>query len=264
MKNRGGFTIVETIITLAVSSVLFVTVMLMFSGRQGKIQFSQGLRDIEAYIMDVANDVQDGYFPKLTSLTCDATNPGAPAIVAQANAKDQGTNNGCIFAGKVLYFDGANSQSIRTYSMAGRSDAKSLATLYPAILSATDISGNVKDTSEIYQLPAGIMLVDDTATSTASAIAFFFDVSVASASSGGVSNVIPYGLTMLNNNIDGLSSGIKNAFTGVPPSTKDLKTLCFKSGTSSQYGTISITKGLNGLTTTTLISVDKGTACAVQ
>lgn len=264
MKNRGGFTILETIITLTVSSMLFVTVMLAFNGRQGRVEFSQGLRDIEAYIMDVANDVQDGYYPKLTNLICATPNIDNPVISFDlSNTSPQGSNNSCIFAGKAMYFNDSDKQSIITYTLAGRKDATNTSNLYPSLIFARDVSGVLYDTSESYVLPASIRLVDSSSAYTSHLLGLFFDVSSVGASSGGVSVVVPYGIKITENTIDGLAAGVKNAFGNIPTS-KDIKSLCFKSGTSNQYGTIKVQKGINGLSTSVSISDQNGSDCAVQ
>ena len=60
--RRGGYTIVETLIFLAVSALLFVSTIILISGRQAKAQFTNSVRDLVSDITDVANDVANGYY----------------------------------------------------------------------------------------------------------------------------------------------------------------------------------------------------------
>ena len=57
-----GFTIVETMIVLAVSGALFTSAIFFIGGRQQKAEFTASVRNFETSINDIANDVSDGYF----------------------------------------------------------------------------------------------------------------------------------------------------------------------------------------------------------
>ncbi len=68
--NRGnrstGYTIVETMIFLAVSSLMFISAMILINGRQSRAEFIQAVRVFEANLRDVANDVSTGYYANTT------------------------------------------------------------------------------------------------------------------------------------------------------------------------------------------------------
>lgn len=119
-KNGGGFTLFETMIVLAVSSVMLITAIVAFGGQQRKTQFTQSLRDLESQISDVMNDVQTGFYP--TSLrNCSRTATG-PQFTA-GTPSEQGVNLECIFVGKAVHFQ---QDSFTAYSLVGnRLDASS-------------------------------------------------------------------------------------------------------------------------------------------
>lgn len=103
--NRGrsqqrGFTLVEVLIFLAVTSGLFIAAMLYISGQQGKAEFTQGVRDFELKLGDVVNNVSTGFYPTLNNIKCTA-NAGAVDLQTSAG-QEQGANNDCIFVGRVI------------------------------------------------------------------------------------------------------------------------------------------------------------------
>lgn len=113
MKSRmGGYTVLEALIFLAVSGILFAVVYPTFAGRDNKTKFSQSVRDLESKINDVGNDVTTGYYPS-SDVQC-RVNPGLPDNiqlgVAGGNDK-QGARQDCIFVGKVLRFGDDSSPS---------------------------------------------------------------------------------------------------------------------------------------------------------
>jgi len=116
MKSRrvGGYTIVEVIIVLAVTSMLFAAVISTFSGRQAKTQATQSARDMETELKSISNDVYSGSFP--TGLTCTVSGTAQP-IIAKNAAKEGGSNKGCVFLGKIVVFE---DKMFKVYSVVGK------------------------------------------------------------------------------------------------------------------------------------------------
>src|SRR5882762_7178443 len=102
--NALGFTIVETMIVLAITGALLLMAMLMISGQQGKTEFTQAINDIQAQINDVINNVGTGYYAKTTDFSCSA---GASGPVFNASGSTgQGSNTACVFMGRAVQFIG--------------------------------------------------------------------------------------------------------------------------------------------------------------
>lgn len=117
---QEGFTIVETIIVLAVSAALFASAMSLVSGQQAKTEFNQGIREAHSQIQDIINDVSTGYYVKNKDFQCTAADTGSPSITSGA-PKDQGTNHDCTFIGIVLQFaPDANPFVYSRYTVVGR------------------------------------------------------------------------------------------------------------------------------------------------
>jgi type II secretory pathway pseudopilin PulG len=124
-RGRGaGYTILETMIFLAVSAAMFVSAMAFISGRQNRTEFAAAIRDFESTINDVANDVSNGYYSNATNdgkqIICDVNNN---IVRIQGLISDsQGANTGCVFIGKALQFRSttAGDDKYITMSLVGR------------------------------------------------------------------------------------------------------------------------------------------------
>lgn len=268
MKNRGGFTIIETLITMTVAVALFAIIMAVFNGRQGRVEFSQGLRDIDSHLRTIADEVRNGYFPKLNGVICGTNASGAVEFTAIAGPTEQGTNQGCIFAGKAVSID-ASSQNITRYTLAGNKKATNLATLNPVLINGTLPSGVTYDSSDTYRIPAGIKLVTKTGANAGVLLGIFYDLGSLSDLSSGSASLLLKKINNDSNNLDVIKDNVKKSFTSVAPGPTALDIpadgllLCFKSGTSNQYGTIRLNKSISGFSSTVLIGQDiTNEACA--
>ena len=106
----GGYTILETMIFLAVTAMLFIAAMTTIGGKQATVQFTQGIRDTQSKIQDVINNVSTGYFPTDSNFKCivgdaiPANNIPNVAPSFTLGASIQGSSEKCVSLGKVLEF----------------------------------------------------------------------------------------------------------------------------------------------------------------
>lgn len=143
-SKAGGYTIVETLIFLAVSGLLLTTAMLFISGQQAKQQFQSSVREFESRLADIANDVSTGYYQNGTPLECSATS-GEP-VFSGVSPRGLGENTDCIFVGTVVKLGSGSSagrEEMIQYTMAGRrlnagSDVVNLAEARPRVV---DVAG---------------------------------------------------------------------------------------------------------------------------
>lgn len=98
-KNSFGFTIVETLIVLAVTSALFVSTSLLVSGQISRQQYKNGMNQTQTVIKSSINEVQTGYFPDISVLT--TVNCGG----VDYSISSSGLSDNCILVGKRLTFD---------------------------------------------------------------------------------------------------------------------------------------------------------------
>jgi type II secretory pathway pseudopilin PulG len=118
-SRSGGYTIVETLIFLAVSGMLLGSALLLVNGQQAKTEFTQAVREINSQVQDVLNDISTGYYSNPGGFTCTQNAVTLrPNIVPVSSA--QGTNADCIFIGRVIAFGtSANPAQLNTFNVVG-------------------------------------------------------------------------------------------------------------------------------------------------
>lgn len=104
-----GFTIVETMIFLAVSSALLASALTAISGSQNRTEFSQAINDLNQQINQVMTNVANGYYANTNNFTagkeCKVDPTDGPYFVTGAG--QQGTNDACLFIGRAIQFQRA-------------------------------------------------------------------------------------------------------------------------------------------------------------
>lgn len=117
-RREDGFTVIEVIIVLAITGMLFVSAAIMISGRQNRTAFEQAVRKVQTQIQSQIDEVVIGHYPNNGNIQCEATGSG-PDIDAGFN--EQGTNGDCIFMGKVVQFGvkDTDPEQYKVYTIAG-------------------------------------------------------------------------------------------------------------------------------------------------
>jgi hypothetical protein len=118
-SKSSGFTIVETMIALAVSMALFLGAVLLINGKQHTTAFNQGIRSLQTQFKQTIGEVSSGYFVNDGSLKC--VDGGGFPDVSSSGTDMQGTNIDCLFLGKVIQFGvpGVNDEGYNVYTVVG-------------------------------------------------------------------------------------------------------------------------------------------------
>lgn len=128
--RSAGFTIVETMIVLAVSSALLIVAYTFIGGRQNSTEFMVAINDEVQAIQQIINETANGYYPNGQSLSCSGKTDGTAPNIATAAGPGQGSNVGCIFLGKILTFGATNPPATMTvYPVVGNQQYLNGATL---------------------------------------------------------------------------------------------------------------------------------------
>ncbi len=72
IREQKGFTIVEALIVLAVTGMLFVSTSLLIRGQIEKVRYQDSMRQLQQMVQNTIDDVENGYFP--SSGNGDSTN----------------------------------------------------------------------------------------------------------------------------------------------------------------------------------------------
>ena len=120
-NRSAGFTIVETLIVLAVSGMLAISAISLVNGRQNKTQFQVAATSMKQQIEQLINETASGYYPSSNNFTCSSS---SGSVTISSGAGGQGTNSTCIFLGKAVAFGvgptGADRESFIVYPLVGK------------------------------------------------------------------------------------------------------------------------------------------------
>ncbi len=112
VRPNAGYTVLEVMIVLVVSAALFIGVAGLFSNRQKEVEFTQAVRGFEAKVQNMLSEVANGYYPN--GYHC---SPGASDKPLVTGAReDPGSQEDCIFIGKVWISGTTNSQIMTVLS----------------------------------------------------------------------------------------------------------------------------------------------------
>lgn len=259
MDRQQGYTIVEVLIFLAVSAVLFGSTMALLAGKQQKAQFSNAVRDFETQIIDVANDVSNGYYQSSGNIACTA---GNPPNVTVGSPQQTGTNSDCVLLGRIIklgYGATPQDEKIGIYTLVGNrlsglTDVDTLSAANPTLL-WDDIS-SAASVRELRSIGYGASVrcvginkdnCDENTENSSNAAIMFATRLNGSAKPGADGNSITADTYFLKNaainqNEDSFVAGVQFANFEKLPGGQPL-TICLQSGTTNQYALVKILNG---------------------
>jgi hypothetical protein len=262
--GAAGYTVVETMIFLAVSGAMFLSAMLFMGGQQRKNELATGIRDVQSQLIDIMNDVSTGFYNNSGTFQCQASgSSGKPTITAGSG--EQGTNAGCTFVGKVIQFApsdaGYGESTAQLYTLVGRRqtgtpgvDVRTIGEADPTILGQSDAT---------VVLPYGIKIKRITYTGgsgTAGSLAFVSRFAQNSGS-GGITgtqdiDLIPVSGTILGQLISEGKNQIETVLATSSRNPASGVSLCFDSGGTDQHADLLI--GGPGRQISTQLTISSG------
>lgn len=233
--NPVGFTIVETMIVLVVTGILFLSAVTIVSGKQGKTQFQQGINAVKTEIEQTVNDVQSGYYSNTKNFTCSVGAGGTLAIsvATPAAATEQGANKDCIFMGKAIQFKIQNEDNYAVYPVAGARSATSLSTS-----KAKAVGQSVE--KKLLQFGLTPKWVRPASGTDVGAVGFVTTFGLVDGQVRGSQSiqVVPVSSSSLTQSMAAGQAAIDAGLATATPSSK--VRVCYQSGTTDQHGIISI------------------------
>lgn len=102
-KTPAGYTVLEVMIVLAVSGVMFVIAANFINGKQAKTAFQTGVNELTAQVQAVIGEVNDGHYSDV-AFGCNDSPPNRLNIVGAGPTDTTGNSQDCTFVGKILHF----------------------------------------------------------------------------------------------------------------------------------------------------------------
>lgn len=280
-----GFTIVETLIVLAVTGALFVAVAATLSGRQNQTEFDQAIQDVRGHIQQTINEVGAGDYTNMGNFKCVQSGSGN-AIYPKLTAGNAaaGTNSDCVFLGKAMQFGVATTtggpEQLLVYSVAGLRNialvdnpSTDLAAATPRVIAPTSITSGVPDDSQTYILRYGLHMawmkgvVPGKPQANIVAMAFLssqgsVDTTTGLMLSGSQQiNLVPIMTAVSSDTRYNGASSINNYLDGSPVvDTTNNVQICFASGGTNQSGLITI-GGNSDSQLAVQLAIKNGTNC---
>lgn len=270
IKKSQGFTIVETMIFLAVSGFMFAAAAVFINGKQASVEFKQGMNNFNTQIQGAMDDVANNNYASGGNFKCTPTGMG-PSVTTISSA--QGTNIGCDFVGKVIQFapQDTNGTGYNVYTLAGNQyvgpdytnvngDSNVSTTLAQAMPVAVDPLTEQNSTEFQLQITKVIAWDNNTPQKDVGAVGFFNSGGSynsnnqlnSGAQNSGMINLYAtnYGQPKAGIESD-IKANLRNYSTANHPNPQVL--ICLKGG-NGQYGSITI--GSSGGILTTDMNID--------
>ncbi|HEX5395389.1 MAG TPA: prepilin-type N-terminal cleavage/methylation domain-containing protein [Candidatus Saccharimonadales bacterium] len=266
-RTRGGYTIIEVLVVLTVGVIIFFAAITLFAGKQGKTEFSQSMRDVEAQMQSVVNDVSVSLFPNEDKYDCTVTGGGRPTLAP--SSEGTGTSQDCIFLGKAVYIDNSSDPNrLLVYTVIGSrldnsgnlisqiNDPASFLNARPEAFTPDTGSGSAPDITEKYQIPFSATVVsartEKNLGNSQTYLVGFYNGQQSSTDQGSLS-LMTLGYTNLTN-ASQVAASIRNNAPRSGEITKSWN-ICFQSGTSNEMATLKVLSSSAGIST----SVNYGT-----
>lgn len=260
-----GFTIVETMIVLAVMGALFLAAVIFVAGKQNQVEFTQAINDIQSVMQQSISQVGAGFYTNTGNFTCTA----APSLTLTSGTNNQGSNTGCVFLGKVVQFGVKNTdpQQYETYTIAGLQSGTDLPSSQPVVIApgvTTNNAPSFPNASVSGALHNGLTVAWMKYNGTnIGAVAFVSGQGQYSGSQllSGTQQVslVPVLGTSLNSTSPSAVDDINNHLASSPVAPSAGVQICFASGGTQQSGLMTI--GSSGRQLSVTLQIKDGRSC---
>jgi type II secretory pathway pseudopilin PulG len=256
--NQTGFTIVEALIFLAVSALVFAASVTAISSQNNRTAFAQSVRDFELRIQDMLNDAETGYYASDNTANC-----------GSGTQQQRGTNSDCIFLGKAMEFNvGGNKEKYQVHTVIG--DTKSATGAFtqgdinlanPRVVNDTDETKDLTYGLEVVKVVLGTTQTDK---EDIDGFAVLSTLGKPLSSSGRVSNesgALQFAVYKVSGN-GGFADMIQNNLSdaGGSQATKTI-TICLREGSNGKKAQIQLGINNQRLGTTSIVNSWKEALC---
>jgi prepilin-type N-terminal cleavage/methylation domain-containing protein len=256
-----GFTLVETLVVLAVTGILFVVFAGSWLGKQHASEFQTSSQDLRARLQQMLSDVQNGFYS--------GDNIGCNYGPSLNTTGTRGGSNACIFLGKIVQLKalGTDPETNVVYGVVGnRTDVSgtvlvgSVAAANPSFMfntgdpanSGLGIDPTEKFNSEYGLSFLGAKITGGTYLAASNAIAVGFlsppspDTDLSGSFVSGAQQYDLYGLHATpGGSLKATARNLQTVLRSTTPAQSVL--LCFKSGGTDKYAVVTFSESGNSL-----------------
>lgn len=123
-KSQSGFTIVEVMLFLAITGLLFLIGFLGTGAQLQQVRFTDSMRSLHSFLQKQYSLVSTGANPRAAETTCTVNvgDPNAPPVFgagAPVAGDTAGDDSECVLLGKLVKFT-PDSSNLTTYYVVGR------------------------------------------------------------------------------------------------------------------------------------------------
>jgi prepilin-type N-terminal cleavage/methylation domain-containing protein len=255
-RTQSGFTIVETLIVIAVSASLLLSAIYMTAGKQRKVEFNQSAQDIQSVIQQVASETASGHYANGNNFSCSATSTQVSFSTSTPTA--QGSNTNCIFLGRAIQFGNNSDQEAYVFhTIAGYKNNDG--SIDAAVPTAIDLD-SAREYDSIHNGVKVVKMryVDGANSGDVSGVAFLQGLGDVDSNSNFISGaqqttVVPLRNSgnVTNNTVPMIVASIKNQInSSAPINPSGGVQICLQSGGTSQWALITVGSNGRGLSVT--------------
>ncbi len=169
-----GYTILEVMIVLAISGVMFLIAATFINGKQQRAAFTQGVNELASRFQGVIEEVTDGQYSDIP-FSCSYVS-GTTLTISGGAGVTQGSNQACVFLGKFLHFGvGGDLNAYEVFSLAGARVDPNTGTPVVSLANAklTPISGGGVDLTRNETIPQGLQFAGEKVAGTGGGSGFY-------------------------------------------------------------------------------------------
>lgn len=147
-KTKTGYTIVEVMIVLAISSMMFLASNAFISGKVSESSFRTGVNETASRIQDIINQVNSGQYTD-QPFNCSVDGGTGNLVFSAAASNNQGKNTSCVYIGKYIQFN--NDSTYTVSSLAAKKvdgDISDLDIIKPTVIEGSGLT-TVTNTSKM-------------------------------------------------------------------------------------------------------------------
>lgn len=260
-KVSGGYTIVEIMIVLAISGVIFISGLALFNGQGAQVNFDQAVNDLASELSTQARSVSASQFYGVGGYICTASgNPPRATLSAALDGGSGATNSDCLSIGKVFESIAA-ANDVFIYNVLGNrltysggtplGPASSLAEANPTIATANGV-----DLSTDYKLGGGLKIISSKVADSAgilspsSLVGYYIDFNGESGTSqsGGILTAKAYNLGSSSHDVSAAKTCVEGSGCSAPSDISSWQ-ICLESSDAKRRALLVVSNSAAGVTT---------------